>query len=115
MAVTDDIAPIRNAGGANATMLADFLEGYITIGTSRGRPGMAIYDPCAAVAFVSPDLVTFSTARIDVELQGSLTRGRTVVETRAARATPNAHYATDIDTDAARALILGALMQEARR
>ncbi len=115
MAVTDDIAPIRNAGGANATMLADFLEGYITIGTSRGRPGMAIYDPCAAVAFVSPDLVTVSTARIDVELQGSLTRGRTVVETRAARATPNAHYATDIDTDAARALILGALMQEARR
>lgn len=112
IAVPDDVAPIRKAGGANAEMLADFLDGYIDIGTSRGRLGMAIYDPCAAVAFAHPGIVTFRAARIDVELQGSLTRGRTVVETRAG---PNADYAVEIDSDAARAIILGALEREAAR
>jgi purine nucleosidase len=115
IAMPDDVEPISNAGGTNAAMLADFLSGYIGIGTSRGRPGMAIYDPCAAVAFVSPEIVTFRAARIDVELQGSLTRGRTVVETRASHAAPNAEYAVDIDTEAARAIILGALAQEASK
>ncbi len=115
IAVPDDVAPIRKAGGPNAETLADFLDGYIGIGTSRGRLGMAIYDPCAAVAFAHPEIVTFTTARIDVELQGSLTRGRTVVETRAARAKPNAEYAVEIDSDAARTIILGALQREAAR
>ncbi len=115
IAVPDDVAPIRKAGGANAEMLADFLDGYITIGTSRGRLGMAIYDPCAAVAFAHPEIVTFRAARIDVELQGKLTRGRTVVETRATHAKPNADYAVEIDSEAARAIILGALQQEAAR
>lgn len=115
IAVPDDVAPIRKAGGANAEMLADFLDGYIGIGTSRGRAGMAIYDPCAAVAFAHPDIVTFRAARIDVELQGKLTRGRTVVETRASHVKPNADYAVEIDSEAARAIILGALQQEAAR
>ncbi len=115
IAIPDNIAPIRKAGGANAEMLADFLDGYIGIGTSRGRLGMAIYDPCAAVAFTHPEIVTFRTARIDVELQGKLTRGRTVVETRATHAKPNADYAVEIDNEAARAIILGALQQEAAR
>ncbi|WP_160011469.1 nucleoside hydrolase [Rhizobium sp. 18055] len=115
IAMPGDVAPIRNAGGANAAMLADFLDGYIGIGTSRGRPGMAIYDPCAAVAFVAPELVSFRAARIDVELHGSLTRGRTVVETRTNHAAPNAEYAIDIDAEAARAIILGALAGEARK
>jgi purine nucleosidase len=91
------------------------LDGYIGIGTSRGRPGMAIYDPSAAVAFVAPDIVTFRPARIDAELQGQHSRGRTVVETRATHATFNAKYAVDIDTEKARALILGALIDEAGR
>ncbi|MGO8085472.1 nucleoside hydrolase, partial [Rhizobium leguminosarum] len=77
----------RNAGGANAELIADMFSGYIRIVTSRGRPAMAIYDPFAAVAFVSPDIVSFRPARIDVELQGAFTRGRTVVETRATHAT----------------------------
>lgn len=115
IAIPDDVAPIRTAGGASAEMLADFLDGYIGIGTSRGRAGMAIYDPCAAVAFAHPEIVTFRAARIDVELQGSLTRGRTVVETRATHAKPNADYAVEIDSEAARAIILGALQQEAAR
>ncbi|RWX09586.1 nucleoside hydrolase [Rhizobium hidalgonense] len=115
LAMPEDAEPVRNAGGANAELIADMLSGYISIGTSRGRPGMAIYDPCAAVAFVAPDIVSFRPARIDVELQGSLTRGRTVVETRATHATFNAQFAAEIDADKARAVILAALLNEARK
>jgi purine nucleosidase len=115
IATPDDVRRLRDAGGAKAELLADMLAGYIEIGTSRGRAGMAIYDPTAAVAFSAPDLVGFRSARIDVELQGRLTRGRTIVETRASRAAFNAEYAVDIDAAAARSTILGALIGEAGR
>ena len=68
----------------------------------------------AAVAFVRPEAVTFTEARIDVELAGALTRGRTVVDQRAPGEKRNAAFACAIDAEAARALILGALIEEAR-
>ncbi|NEJ70331.1 nucleoside hydrolase [Rhizobium phaseoli] len=115
LARPEDAEPVRSAGGANAELIADMFAGYISIGTSRGRPGMAIYDPTAAIAFVAPDVVSFRPARIDIELQGALTRGRTVVETRATHATFNAQFAADIDVDRARVIILEALVNEARK
>ncbi|OCP16245.1 nucleoside hydrolase [Ensifer sp. LC163] len=114
-AYPDDIAPIRAAGGVNAALIADLLSGYVSIGTSRGRPCMAIYDPTAAVAFVNPGAVSFRKARIDTELAGTLTRGRTVVEVRESHAAFNAEYATDVHAETARAQILGALMKEAAK
>lgn len=111
-----DVAPIRNATGKNAALVADMLEGFIGIATSRGRQAMALYDPCAAVALVAPESIGWKHARIDVELHGGLTRGRTVVEARAAHATRfNAHYADTIDADHAKRIILDALLEEASR
>ncbi|KQR30844.1 nucleoside hydrolase [Rhizobium sp. Leaf155] len=111
-----DVAPIRQVGGKNATLLADMLEGFINIAVSRGRDAMALYDPCAAVAMVDPESVTWKPARIDIELQGGLTRGRTVVEARSAHAERfNAHYAESVDAEYARKIILGALVGEANR
>jgi len=111
-----DVAPIRQAGGKNAGLVADMLEGFINIAVSRGRDAMALYDPCAAVAVVDPESVTWKAARIDVELRGGLTRGRTVVEARLAHAEHfNAHYAENIDAEHARKIILGALEAEASR
>ncbi len=115
LAKPEDADPVRAAGGINADLIADMFAGYIRIGTSRGRPAMAIYDPSAAVAFVAPQVVSFRPARIDVELQGQHTRGRTVVETRATHATFNAQFAADIDADMARVIILAALVNEARK
>ncbi len=74
---------------------------------------MSLYDAVAAVAFVQPDLVTWQDARIDMELTGSHTRGRTVVETRAAKAEFNAQFAADIDAAKAKQSILDALKAEA--
>ncbi|MGU3577057.1 nucleoside hydrolase [Brucellaceae bacterium C25G] len=110
-----DIEPIRNAGGRNAALLADLTGGFVNIAISRGRSAMSMFDPAAAVAFARPDLVTFERASIDVELAGSLTRGRTVVETRATHAEFNAAYAADGDFDAIRQIILDTLIAEAAK
>lgn len=111
-----DVTPIREAGGKNAGLLADMLEGFINIAVSRGRDAMALYDPCAAVAVIGPESLTWNEARIDIELHGGLTRGRTVVEARPAHAERfNAHYAENVDAESARRIILGALLEEASR
>ncbi len=104
-----DVDDVRRERGEHAGLLADLLGGYVGIGTSRGRAAMAAYDPSAAVAFIDPNALSFMPARIDVELGQGLTRGRTVVETRASHAQFNAEYAERIDPEKARAYILGAL------
>ncbi len=110
-----DVERIRAQGGTQATLLADLSGGFVRIALERGRPAMALYDPAAAVAFLRPDLVTFRPAAIAVELAGQLTRGRTVVETRASHAAFNAAYAADGAYDTVRDVILDALMREAAR
>lgn len=111
----EDVDPVRNAGGRNAEMIADFLGGFIRIATSRGRSSMALYDPVAAVAFCYPELVTWQKARIDVELQGTFTRGRTVLEARPGRAVFNARYGAEVNAERARDIILKTLVVEGAR
>ncbi|WP_123193357.1 nucleoside hydrolase [Pannonibacter phragmitetus] len=115
LASPEDAAPVRAAGGRNAALLADMLEGFIAIATSRGRPAMALYDPAAAAIFARPELATFTPAHIAMETAGQHTRGRTVVETRATHARFNAAYASACDVDAVRGMILAALTREAAR
>ncbi|AYM60129.1 nucleoside hydrolase [Agrobacterium fabrum] len=115
MASSADVLPIRTADGRNAGLIADLFDGFIGIATSRGRAAMALYDPVAAVGFTS-DHLGWQQARIDVELHASLTRGRTVVETRAEKVTDfNAQFAVTVDAGAAKAAILEALRREAAR
>ncbi len=115
LARPDDVDRVRQAAGKNAGLLGDLLAGYVNIAISRGRPAMAIYDPTAAAIFIAPEIARVQHARIDVELQGQHTRGRTVVETRASHAKFNAHFAAEIDADMARVIIFGAMINEARR
>lgn len=109
----EDVVPIRDAGGKNAALLADLTAGFIDIAIQRGRPAMTLFDPAAAVVFARPDLVTLTQAHIAVELAGSLTRGRTVVETRASHASFNASFASACQIEAVRDVILNTLVKEA--
>lgn len=43
-----------------------------------GRDGCALHDPLALAAVLDPDILTTRTACVDIELHGTLTRGRTV-------------------------------------
>ncbi|NEI68713.1 nucleoside hydrolase [Rhizobium lusitanum] len=115
LAWPEDVARIREIDGEKAQLLADLLAGYVNIAISRGRPAMAIYDPTAAAIFVEPEIATLRHARIDAELYGQHTRGRTVVETRASHAQFNAHFAAEIDAEKTRLIIFDALLREAGR
>ncbi|MDL2406746.1 nucleoside hydrolase [Rhizobium calliandrae] len=115
LARPDDVDRVRQVGGKNAELLGDLLGGYVNIATSRGRLAMAIYDPTAAAIFIAPEIARIQHARIDVELQGQHTRGRTVVETRASHVEFNAHFAAEIDAEKARAIVFEAMINEARR
>ncbi|QEL23786.1 nucleoside hydrolase [Bosea sp. F3-2] len=115
LASPGDVEPIRQAGGRNAALLADLTAGFIAIATARGRAAMSLYDACAAAIFLRPGLARFERANIAVELAGTVTRGRTVVETRASHAVFNASYAVRGDSDAIRTMILDALREEAAK
>jgi purine nucleosidase len=70
---------------------------------------MPLYDPVAAALFLEPGLGTFRPARVDVEVQGPLTRGRTVIDTRRS-AIANAAYLDEFDVAAVHALCMKALL-----
>ncbi|SFH66612.1 nucleoside hydrolase [Albimonas pacifica] len=108
----EDVTALRAAPGPNAGLLADLLGGYLDIALERGRPTMALYDPIAAAAVLRPDLFRFRSVRLDAELGGLHTRGRTVVETRHPD-THNAEIAEDLDAPAVKALCLAALVEAA--
>ncbi|GHD07666.1 nucleoside hydrolase [Tianweitania populi] len=108
----DNVAPLRNQLSERAQLLADLLEGYVRIADDGRRP-MALYDPVAAAAMVDPESVTFAHARLNAELNGTLTRGMTVIEWRARKAEPNALIATTADAPRIRALMQAALIHAA--
>ena len=64
-------------------LTSDLLGGYLDIALSRGRPGMAIYDPLAALAIAQPDAIVFEPCRMSVDTSHRDTYGATEM-------TPNA-------------------------
>jgi len=90
-------------------LLRDLLGGYLDIALNRGRASMALYDPVAAAALLRPDLFVARAARVEVELTGQHTRGRTVVDLRHP---PNDHVQvlTGCDSAVVRGLCLGGLV-----
>ncbi|MCV6591609.1 MAG: nucleoside hydrolase [Silicimonas sp.] len=90
-------------------LTADLLGGYLDIALERGRTGMAIYDPLAALALTSPDAITFTPCAITISTAPDDSYGATTI-------TPTPHSTTRIATkakaDLAR-LCLDALTKEA--
>jgi purine nucleosidase len=88
-------------------LIRDLVGGYLDIGLSRGRSGMALYDPVAAAVLCQPQLFDLSPAHVAVELAGQHTRGRTIVDQRDP-AKANARIVTGVDSAAVKALCLAA-------
>jgi purine nucleosidase len=59
--------------------------------------GQALHDVCAVAYVARPDLFTTKPARVEVELDGTFTRGMTVVDFHSDR--PNALVPTRIDVE----------------
>lgn len=60
-------------------LTGDLLGGYLDIALERGRTGMAIYDPLAALALAAPDSIGFSDCTISVSTEANDTYGETRV------------------------------------
>lgn len=87
----------------------DLLGGYLDIALERGRPGMAIYDPVAALALAAGTHIGFSPCHIAVSTEPNETYGATrILET----ARSKTRMATDAHGDLAR-VCLEALHEEA--
>ncbi len=95
---TDRLAALgSSAGSFSSQLLGAYLNSYDRI---SGKPGSApLHDPCALLAVSHPDLFGFVAAHVDVELDGELTRGMTVVDQRelADLESPNAQVAVTAD------------------
>ncbi|WP_246637947.1 nucleoside hydrolase [Nitratireductor kimnyeongensis] len=109
----EDVDTVRAVGTSKAEILADLLGAYVDIALNSGRNAMALYDPTAAAAFVAPDAFTFQEAEVTMELAGTHTRGRTIVD-QSPRAKPNALWGMRADARRVRALVLDALVEAAR-
>ena len=75
--------------------------------TITGDARAALHDPCAVLAATHPELFEFRRRPVAVELNGSLTRGMTVIDERfsARGSEPQIEVACSIDADAAFALL----------
>ena len=87
----------------------DYLHGRMA--EFIGSRDAALHDPCAVFAVTHPDLIDTEARAVDVETDGALTRGMTVVDQRVSRRRdpPNARVAYGIDAARAWDLVFAAL------
>jgi len=75
----DDVDRLDAAGTPLATYLGHTVRPWVAWLAERfARNGCALHDPLALAALLDPDVITTRVAHADVELHGTLTRGRTV-------------------------------------
>ena len=89
-------------------LTGDLLGGYLDIALERGRPGMAIYDPLAALAVAAPDTIAFSNCTASVSTENTDSYGATHIKTTDAS---NTRLAVKANEDLAQ-LCLKALEKE---
>lgn len=107
-ALADDIRAVNNPG---ATVLADLMNSYLDQAEKLGAGRLGgLHDPCAVLAVTHPEVVSSTARHVAVELDGSITRGMTVVDQRRARTgEPNVFHGHTLDHPKARSLIIEAI------
>ena len=78
-----------------------------------GERRAALHDPCAILAITHPQIFRFEHRHVQVELDGELTRGMTVVDERGSTNTPapNVEVAYEIDSPLAMELVVTSMHQ----
>jgi len=101
---------LRGAAFPAATLAADLLDYAVErSGEMRGWSGAPIHDASAVVAAVKPELFRGDLRHVDVELNGALTRGMTVVDQRGSIDSAKG-AATKVLTDADAALVIDTIV-----
>jgi inosine-uridine nucleoside N-ribohydrolase len=113
----DDCAALRAlgtpAGDAAATFTERRIQGYDTTQPMKRPHAAPVHDALAVAAIVEPAVITTHHLHVDVETQGELTVGETVVDTNfRSRREPNVHVALDADERRFVALLLETFARE---
>ncbi|MFK8078751.1 MAG: nucleoside hydrolase [Granulosicoccus sp.] len=117
-----DLKPLSELPGYKAQLLHDLLGGYLDIALSRGRNGMALYDPLAAAAVILGDdnnILTSIPVAISVETVNETAdqsrMGQTHVESDTHAAQKSAHSLCVVNNvDAVHDFLLDALYSTAK-
>src|SRR6185295_10259440 len=81
-----DIDRMKASGRKVACVVADLMAFYLARQREQHGLGVApMHDVCAIVPYVDPTLLEYTDARVDIELNGTHTRGMTVCNLRPAR------------------------------
>jgi inosine-uridine nucleoside N-ribohydrolase len=98
----DDCAALRAlgtpAGDAAATFTERRIQGYDTTQPMKRPHAAPVHDALAVASIVDPAVITTHHLNVDVETNGELTVGETVIDTNVrSRREPNVHVALDAD------------------
>ena len=101
------VSRLRKAANPRAKFAAGLFDYLHTrmedlIGTREA----ALHDPCAVLAVTHPQLIETEPRAVDIELEGTLTRGMTVVDQRSTRRQDPANARVAYRIDAGRAMDL---------
>jgi inosine-uridine nucleoside N-ribohydrolase len=115
-----DVDKLRHAGSSLAREIGGALHYYLNRqGVIYERQFAPIHDVCAVIPYTHPELLVYTEMHVDVECEGTLTRGQTVCDQRGLNdgegldvARPaNTAVATDAEGDRIVNLVIDALMQ----
>jgi len=100
-----DTCPVRLA-----QFVSDFTLKGFAFGASVGDGGLTLHDPLALAVALDSTLVTFESLHVEVECEGTLTRGMAVADRRPRSASkqrpPNCRVALSVDAERFRSLFL---------
>jgi len=93
------IEALAARSGKVTTAIKDMLHYYFTVfGPKHGSTAFHMHDPLCLAAAFQPDLITWESAYVDVELAGTLTLGETVAYSQSASDhAPNMLFSTGVD------------------
>jgi len=79
-----------------STIIREEVQWFID---NLGWSGGQIYDACAVATIIDPDVLETQPMHVDIELQGELTRGRTVADISGFHFKPNVDVGVNINRD----------------
>jgi pyrimidine-specific ribonucleoside hydrolase len=94
----EEMAALRATGKTIPNACCDMLKTYADFYESVGFSGLALHDPFAMAGLIDESLAEFKECYVEVETQGALTKGKTVVDTFGVTGkAPNCRVAMDLD------------------
>ena len=101
------VSRLQSVGTARARFAAQVFDHmHERMEDLIGEREAALHDPCAVLAVTHPELIDMEPRAVDVELEGTLTRGMTVVDQRSSRRQDPANASVAYRIDAHRAMEL---------